>query len=162
MCYPQRVVEYSWVVVYTGRMIVDRPQEYPLECSVCRRVVYIPARRRFTAKYCSKKCMTEGMIGHKPFHWKGGRIVHKGYVMVLKKGHPNGDRDGYVPEHRLVMEESIGRYLDPKEVVHHLNGVRGDNRITNLELLASQGEHMSSHHHAGRQFTSVATSETRM
>lgn len=43
----------------------------------------------------------------------------------------------YVPEHRIVMELHIGRPLYPEETVHHINGVRHDNRIKNLELWSS-------------------------
>ncbi len=37
-------------------------------------------------------------------------------------------------EHILVMEDMIGRHLEPFETVHHRNGVKDDNRPANLEL----------------------------
>lgn len=73
------------------------------------------------------------------------RRTNKGYVRVKTPSHPACDCDGYVAEHRLVMERHLGRYLTGIEVVHHKNGVRHDNRISNLQLCANHCEHMQLH-----------------
>ena len=70
---------------------------------------------------------------------RGGRVeTDEGYVKVyLEPDHPLAamrPRAGYVPEHRLVMAEAIGRPLLASETVHHKNGDRSDNRLANLEL----------------------------
>ena len=75
-------------------------------------------------------------------NWKGGRsLTSKGYVRVYAPDHPSA-RKKYVLEHRLVMEGVVGRYLEPQEVVHHINGVRDDNRPENLKLFANQIAHV--------------------
>jgi hypothetical protein len=68
-----------------------------------------------------------------------------GYLKVYAPEHPHADSKGYVSAHRLVMEERLGRFLTPEEVVHHKNGDKQDNRLANLELFGSQAEH-SRHH----------------
>jgi len=75
--------------------------------------------------------------------WKGGH-VSLGYNLIYSNNHPNKDSTGYVREHRLVMEKVLGRYLNKDEVVHHLNGIKGDNRLENLELM-TKAEHIILH-----------------
>lgn len=76
--------------------------------------------------------------------WKGGRKIGKGgYVLLLRKDHPHHDSQGYVPEHRLVAEQMLRRYLSKKEVVHHIDGDRQNNSPENLEVFANNGDHVS-------------------
>ena len=79
-------------------------------------------------------------------NWKGGKWLGKdGYVRVLKPEHPYCDADGYVFEHRLVLEEKLSRYLLPSEVSHHLNGIKDDNRPENLGIDDNHSPHRKEH-----------------
>lgn len=77
------------------------------------------------------------------FFWNGGRRREKpGYVLVKLPEHPYATKQGYVREHRLVVERKLGRYLHPSEVVHHRDGDPGNNDPDNLEVFSSHSEHM--------------------
>lgn len=124
-------------------------------CEVCGSVreKYVePSRQlRWPPRFCDRTCAGKWRTGGNHPRWSGGRYRDRdGYVYVLRPDHPHANKDGAVFEHRLVMEEHIGRFLDPEEVVHHKNEDCGDNRIENLRLFANQAEHKR-HHDATRE-----------
>ena len=78
--------------------------------------------------------------------WKGGRYKGKdGYIRIYNPEHPYANRQGYVYEHRWIIEQYLGRYLTPKEVVHHINGIKDDNRIENLMVFCCNSAHTRYH-----------------
>jgi len=99
------------------------------------------------------KRTTEKLTGKNNPRWKGGIYHDKGYVYIYTPQHPFAIYEKYVAEHRLVMEKHLKRFLLPTELVHHINGIRDDNRIENLQLLQGRGEHMKKHtyNHKGNQ-----------
>lgn len=78
-----------------------------------------------------------GCLKQGPTNWKAKERYHNadGYALLKKPEHPRANKHtGMVREHIVVMEAKLGRFLLPGEEVHHLNGVRDDNRLENLEL----------------------------
>lgn len=84
--------------------------------------------------------------GEKSKNWKGGRYETQGYVFIYSPNHPRvkNQKRKYVFEHILVIEKKIGRFLKNNEVVHHINGIRNDNKINNL-ILFTRAQHMKFH-----------------
>lgn len=83
-------------------------------------------------------------------HWKGGIMKIEGYRYILNKSHPRTKKTGkygqkYIPEHVLVMEKHLGRFLEKDEVVHHEDGNRSNNEIKNLILFKNNLEHLNFH-----------------
>jgi hypothetical protein len=75
--------------------------------------------------------------------WKGGEKLAKGYLLRRVLDHPHKSRHGgYVAVHRLVMEEKLGRFLLPSEVVDHIDGNIRNNDLSNLRLFASNADHL--------------------
>lgn len=99
-------------------------------------------------RYCSAKCYgiaQRSQTGEASRTWRGGRIITiGGYVAVKAPWRTSAKRDGYILEHRMVLEDAIGRPLRSDEVVHHINGDKRDNRLSNLTILTNS-EHAALH-----------------
>lgn len=106
-------------------------------------------------KYCSLGCYwkspkfieTQRVNGAKAKRIIKGRIMNHGYWYLYKPTHPYAKRTspkGYVYEHRIVMEESLGRFLKPDEIIHHINGIKTDNQTDNLKL-TNRHDHPKEH-----------------
>lgn len=84
-----------------------------------------------------------GQPGEKHHSWNGGVMHSHGYRYVMRPEHPRASPAGYVREHLLVMEQKLGRPLEPGEVVHHEDGDRQNNDPANLRLFESNGAHLA-------------------
>jgi len=72
------------------------------------------------------------------------------YAHLKIDGHPTANPEGYVTEHKVVMEKAIGRYLTTEENVHHINMRKHDNVIGNLALVSSSRDHHRLHKYLER------------
>lgn len=104
-------------------------------------------------RFCSLPCRdveARKRVGPAAAAWRGGvSTTGDGYKLIYKgRDHPMANHHGYVPEHRLVMSEHLGRPLTGDEHVHHINEDISDNRLKNLEIL-SRADH-TRHHNQGK------------
>lgn len=90
----------------------------------------------------------------------GGKTIDKsGYILISMPSHPNCNSSGYVQEHRLVMEKHLERFLESNEFVHHKDGNKTNNEISNLELFTSNRMHMKHH---GEKMLSIKLNEEQI
>lgn len=92
-------------------------------CEFCGKEFYTTRHR-----FCSKTCANE----HRSANAPGKIYTENGYNVIHKRGY---NKKGNAKEHVLIMEDYIGRRLMPNECVHHINGIKNDNRIENLVLM---------------------------
>jgi hypothetical protein len=103
-----------------------------VKCKYCGKEFYT-TRNEFCSHECAQKYKSENMR-HKTYY-------ENGYVIEYDK---NYNKKGNVKQHRKIMEEYLGRKLTDNEIVHHINGIKSDNRIENLQVM-TRSEHSSMH-----------------
>jgi HNH endonuclease len=108
-------------------------------CRWCGKPLILkPSQAR--VEHCSKACEAETNIKRpldRLHNERRAKQDEHGYVMLWEPTHPNKALKGWQYEHRLVVEAVLGRYLTRDEHVHHINGIKDDNRAENLELMAA-------------------------
>ena len=118
------------------------------KCEYCNNIVEKIKRDGLKAKACSHKCYAKN---RKPRGAYKEKIMINKYRYIYKPEHPYaiGTKKLYVAEHRLVMEDCLGRYLTNYEIVHHRDEDTLNNDISNLELMTIS-EH-NCHHSTDRK-----------
>ena len=134
-----------------------KPKIVEMTCFKCNRKfnsdfsdTYLRRKRRTKNNFCSVKCKLsiQKLGGELSTSWKGGRRQYpsqNGYVMM------NIGPNKRMHEHRYVMEKHLNRKLIKGEVVHHINGITSDNRVENLVVCKSAGEHHAKYHSKSRR-----------
>jgi endogenous inhibitor of DNA gyrase (YacG/DUF329 family) len=123
-----------------------KTDNYPENCEHCG--VKIEQRPQRPRRFCSRRCSAlwahaNGRVPPQKLregnpNWHGGKSLNgDGYVLILVKSERHtrlSKSKRYQLEHRVVMAKKLGRSLEPHETVHHINGIKTDNRPENLEL----------------------------
>lgn len=78
-------------------------------------------------------------------HWKGGRHLSRGYVLLWDPSHPSATAHGYVLEHVAKVERALGKRLPAGAEIHHVNERRDDNNNGNLVVCGDNGYHRYLH-----------------
>ena len=121
----------------------SKPSSIRMVCQSCGKEFKdypsnLVSRKGHPRRYCSWACRKKHYIGNANPCWKGRYKNRAGYVIIRDTLIPDEFKPmitcGHVLEHRLVMAQHLGRSLERHEVVHHVNGIKDDNRIENLEL----------------------------
>lgn len=89
-------------------------------------------------------------IGYDIHNVIGKKTCDEGYVFLKMPTHPYAMSNGYVLEHRAIFESVTGVYLSGDVIIHHLNGVKNDNRFGNLQMMG-RGEHTTLHHKGSKR-----------
>ena len=96
-------------------------------CEVCGKP--LPPNVKPRVRFCSRHCAMVARNKH------GGHTIPEGGKYIDGTGYVRiKTKQGWLQEHRLIMEQILGRPLEPTERVHHKNSIRNDNRPENLEL----------------------------
>jgi len=143
--------EYKFPAIWfdkTGKKKTINRYFKEVNCSVCGNL-HLSYKENIKRGYknfvCSPEC--NKILKSNPDGYTKKKRSNAGddHILIKIPEHLSADRCGYVAEHRVVMEKSLGRLLTKDEVIHHINCVKSDNEISNLVVCKDITEHFLSH-----------------
>lgn len=89
--------------------------------------------------------------GERSGNFKGyRRKTKRGYILLYMPEHPNASKNGLIMEHRVIMEQHLGIIIPKEFAVHHINGIKDDNRIENLSVMTNSA-HSAYHNRSDKK-----------
>jgi hypothetical protein len=151
--YIDQVLLSGSIIYWSGPRSGYGNKRVNVQCGVCKRIRFFSfsrAKENSPTAGCCRTCAPTIIdypkgINHR--NWRGGTFENdNGYIEVIKTSlskdeqilfYPMYRKRSYILMHRLIMARHLNRPLNKKEVVHHLNGDRADNRLANLQLVTN-------------------------
>lgn len=112
-------------------------------------MIYVIPQMEGGFKVCKQNKYTI-KIGMDIHNVNGRKSNGEGYVLLKIPTHPYAHSNGYVFEHRVMFESVIDAYLADDVIIHHINGVKDDNRFSNLQMM-DRGYHTKVHHKGSKR-----------
>jgi len=117
-------------ISFKGRKVSKKTRK---KMSIARKGIKLSSETKLKMSLARRK--------EKSCNWKGGRRKQSGYIMIYNKNYPHKSKRKYIFEHRIIWEQYHNKKLSKNMVIHHLNGIKDDNRPKNLVAMKN-GEHV--------------------
>jgi len=98
--------------------------------------------KKFNIKRRTRTEIQKGKFGKLSRGWKGGRRKNSnGYILLYNPNYYSADVNGYIREHIYKIEQFLKTKLNKGEEVHHIDGNRSNNELSNLFIFKNKQEH---------------------
>ncbi len=113
-------------------------------CPECGKERWVQAKQGKPDHQRCIECCYKHRSGSENVNWKGGKTRCMGYIVAKAPTHPRANIGGYVFEHILIWEQVHNKSVPEGCHIHHINGIKTDNRPSNLVCLSSS-RHATEH-----------------
>lgn len=136
--HPSFHTEHSRKILSEKARVLKTQEHYPAACINCDKVLLLPLAQAKKLRCCSIQCQTKYYRGVNNKNYKTGRSLQASGRWIFN----HGKRQLVA---RYLVEQVIGRSLETKENVHHIDGDPSNDELSNLYLFDCFGDHMSHH-----------------